>query len=192
MRKKGPATVRPGRWFVLWITLAFAASGEPARGQEIESGYNPDFPLAELKTFNFFSQKQRGKQDDLAEDREAERQIRESLAEQLRLKGFELSSNPHFVIAFYAKAVTRTRFQANAYGAWDSTLATISPENYEVGTLVVDFVNLQAQKAVWRGVATKSIRSDDPESNAKLIRKASEKLINRFLKDGKKQAKRRK
>ena len=86
------------------IALAFVCTWCAfwAQAQQIETGYDESFPLAELKTFNFFPQ-ERSKPDELANHPETEQFIKDSLIQQLRSIGLELSdTHPDLLVAFYA------------------------------------------------------------------------------------------
>ena len=93
------------------------------------------------------------------------------------------NTNPDFLVAFYAKSVAQTRWRTAGYGGQFGATA----ETYEVGTLVVDVVSRRDGRAVWRGVATKTLSSK--KRNEKAIREACAKLAKQFKKDTEKQMK---
>ena len=174
--------VKTGVLLPLAITLALCL---PATAQKIATGYAEEFPIGELKTFQFLKQ-ERKSPDGLAEDPESEQFIRERLAEELVAAGLRpVESNPDFAIAFYAKTYLRTSYRVLNYKTYDSDLA-LGQDHYDMGTLVVDFVSVKNNQAVWRGRADKAIN----QKNApKVIRQVAAKLVKQFQKDAKRQAK---
>lgn len=157
----------------------------PATAQKIATGYAEGFPIGELKTFQFLKQ-ERKSPDGLADDPESEQFIRERLGEELIAAGLRpVEANPDFVIAFYAKTYLRTSYRVLNYKTYDSDLA-LSEDHYDMGTLVVDFISVQHNQAVWRGRADKAVN----QKNApKVVRQVAKKLVKQFQKDAKQQAK---
>lgn len=65
------------------------------------------------------------------------------------------------------------------YGMWQGAPRNYTDvSQYTQGTLILDFVDTKTQKLVFRGVATGTV--SDPESNAKRIREAVEKIVHDF------------
>lgn len=65
------------------------------------------------------------------------------------------------------------------YGMWQGAPRTYTDvSQYTEGTLILDFVDTKTQKLVFRGIGTGTI--SDPETNAKRIREAVEKIVKDF------------
>jgi len=186
MVKMGSIEEIVARIQTLLITFLFVSlshSSGVALAQRIETGLDSSFPLSTLQTFDFLKQ-ERQSPDELATDADAESLIRENLASQLSTIGKrKTNTNPDFLVAFYAKSVAQTRWRTAGYGGQFGATA----ETYEVGTLVVDVVSRRDGRAVWRGVATKTLSSK--KRNEKAIRETCAKLARQFKKDTEKQMK---
>ena len=154
---------------------------------DVQTGFDPKFPLSQLKSFNFAKQ-DRKPPDGLATNSRMENLIRENLESQFSAIGMQKSdTEPDFLFAYYAKSVLRTRWQTPGYrGSWSSGNA--SPMGYEVGTLVVDIVDRKSNQVVWRGIATKTLSPNQEKAN-QAIREASMKLARKFKKSADKQTK---
>ncbi len=86
-----------------FVVLALVSTSCALWAQQIETGYDDSFPLAELNTLNLFQQ-ERSKPDELANHPETEKLIKENLIQQLRSIGLDLSdTRPDLLVAFYAK-----------------------------------------------------------------------------------------
>jgi hypothetical protein len=57
--------------------------------------------------------------------------------------------------------------------------ATTTVDTYQVGTLVVDIFDSQTKAAIWRGTSSKTL-SDNPQTNAKNLNKAVDKMFKNF------------
>ena len=65
------------------------------------------------------------------------------------------------------------------YGMWSGAPRYYTDvSQYTEGTLMLDFVDAKTQKLVFRGIATGTV--SDPETNAKRIREAVEKIVQDF------------
>lgn len=67
------------------------------------------------------------------------------------------------------------------YGLWASAPVIYDVSEYTEGTLILDFVDSKTQKLVFRGIAKGTV-SDQPETNAKRVREAVEKIVQKFPK----------
>lgn len=154
---------------------------------DVQTGFDPKFPLSQLKSFNFAIQDRKAP-DGLATNTRIENLIRENLEVQFSAIGIQkASAEPDFLFAFYAKSVLRTRWQTPSGGGPISS-GNAAPEGYEVGTLVVDIVDRKSSQVVWRGIATKTLSTNQDKAN-QAIREACIKLAKKFKKDAGKQAK---
>ena len=167
------------------IFLLFHSNQTPA--QEIQTAFDSNIPLSQLKSFNFVIQ-ERKSPDGLATNPEMEKLIRENLESQFLAVGMNKSeTQPDVLVAFYAKSVVQTRWQTPSYVGTGRS-GNAAPEAYQVGTLVVNMVLPKSNRAVWRGVATKPL-SSNKEKTAHTVREACEKLAKQFRKDAEKQLK---
>jgi len=183
-----PATINRTRNLILAVLLTwFLLPASRTLALEVQTAFDPKFPLFQLKSFSFAKQ-ERKLPDGLATSPGTESLIRESLEFQFSAMGMhKVSTEPDFLFVFYAKSVLRTRWQTPGYGGPGSS-GNASPMGYEVGTLVVDIVDRRSNQVVWRGIATKSYDPNQPNSN-RSIRDACMKLAKQFKKDTFKQTK---
>lgn len=172
----------------LRVLLLVAAFAVILPAQKIATGYVEDFAIGGIKTFGFMKQ-DRQKPDELAEDVETAEFIKTELVQALSNAGLTpAAENPDFVIAFYAKTYVRSSYRVAGFKTAGSELA-LSQDNHDMGVLIVDFVSLDRQQAIWRGRADKAIN----QKNApKVITKVCQKLVRQFQKDIKAQTKSRK
>lgn len=96
----------------------------------------------------------------------------------------ERNQGPDAIVLYRAGAIEQkqARVWGTGYGpAWrfGGGTAQVDLNTIQVGQLVVDILDAQTQKLVWRGRASDTV-SDKPEKNEKKINKAAEKLFKKF------------
>jgi hypothetical protein len=188
MSAKMPSAIHRIRNSILVALLIwFLPSATKTLALDVQTAFDPKFPLSRLKSFSFASQA-RMPPDGLVTNPATENRIRESLESQFSAIGMQKTDiEPDFLFAFYAKSVLRTRWQSPSYGGPGSS-GNAAPMGYEVGTLVVDIVDPKSSHVVWRGIATKALGPSNGKANH-VVLEACLKLARRFKKDADKQAK---
>lgn len=81
-------------------------------------------------------------------------------------------------VAVYQSGYRGIPYGYGRYRMWTSAPVYTDVHQYTEGTLIVDFVDTKTQKLVFRGVATGTL--GDPETNAKKIKEAVEKIVGDF------------
>lgn len=156
-----------------------------ACGQTVRSSYDKDYNLSRLKTYDYKAQ-ERDAADPLATSTLADQQIKDALEDALHANFYQQASSgaPDFLVAYHVttKDVTGTRVIRRGLPGPRATLLT---ENYVQGTLVVDFIDPQTRKLVWRGVASGLVGREtvDPQVAEEKIKAAARLLLNQFHKD---------
>ncbi|MEW6209605.1 MAG: DUF4136 domain-containing protein [Acidobacteriota bacterium] len=158
---------------VLMLWASFAC------GQSVRSSYDKDCNLSRLKTYNY-KVEERDKADPLATDTLMDQKIRDALEDALRANFYHQSSSPDFLISYRvaAKDMTAERRALRARG-------NMRMENYVQGTLIVDFIDAETGKLIWRGVASGIVGRDmvDFKVAEEKIEAASRWLLDLFRKD---------
>jgi hypothetical protein len=122
------------------------------------------------------------------------KRIRDAVRNQLESKGYtQTPDNPDFQIAMHLSKQEKTQLRevtdwgyTNTFGRrinWGDNTSTrrIYVNEYEEGTLILDFVDAQSKELSWRGVAKAEIRNyKNPEKREKRINAAVQKILNKF------------
>ncbi len=152
-----------------------------ASAQTVQSDYDKSFRFSELKTFSFATQR-RGATDPLAADSLNDGRIRTGLESQLTASGFRMETErPDFVIAYYVTTKNKLNVQDYGYGPprWFGS-RDIRVNQYQEGTLMVDFIDTKNNQVIWRGRASGTLEMKGVD---KKISKSVEKLIKQYIKD---------
>ena len=149
-----------------------------AMAQSVQTDYDRNFNLANLKSYSFYQQ-ERGPRDPLAASPINDRRIHDALNAQLKANGLNESDNPDFQIGYFVSTKTGLDIQDNRYG-WFQRRGSVNVEQVTEGTLVVVFVDAKTKQEVWRGYATGTI---NPKNLNEDVNKAVTKLVQKFKKN---------
>lgn len=156
----------------------------------VNHSYDRAFDFNAVKTFEFLPRPANAKEENTL----TVKNIRNAITRELRAKGLSESQNADLQIALHGSRKTEVSVQewGYAYGDryyYDSFGRTyrgyVGPDyyryqkgaqvyEYDVGTLIVDFIDAKTKELVWRGSATDVI--EEPIS-AKTIDEAVHKLL---------------
>lgn len=148
-------------------------------GISTNADYDPGFDFSTLKTFGFLPVPSDAGLDQLSADK-----VGNALKTQLTAKGYTDSKDADFGIAMHfgkqqKTDVTSWGYGWGGWGMWGG--GNIDVNQYEEGTLIVDFVSMKDKKMIWRGTA-KGALADNPnvEQKTKSINDAVAKMLAGF------------
>lgn len=170
------------------LLLGACASGPPKPTVDFKSDY--DFhPVRKIAFFDESGQVSGDNPVQLS-DMQIDR-VDEALAFALRNKGFDVVQDPaeadllvSWHLATQAKTDVRTyetpsysggagygRYggynRYSRYNCWNCTNTEVRVDNYTQGTFIVDMIDPQLQKSVWRGVTQSKLKGQADEDQAK-------------------------
>jgi hypothetical protein len=122
-------------------------------------------------------------------DQILDQNIRASLDRSLQKSGFKQATNgvpPDFLVKYAVTTHEKTEEVPGSAGMgypmgpyWGGYMAVPpSIETYEMGSLVVDFIDARSRTPFWRGVATTEIDSNKDETNK--LEKATQKIATKY------------
>jgi hypothetical protein len=171
------------------ILLAVAILPAATMAQKIRVDYEHGNDFTKYKTYKWVKIKESPDVNQIVDQR-----IIGAIDAAMTKEGFTKSeSNPDLFIGYQA-ILTRqqqlTTFTNGAgpgwgygarwgYGWGASSISTTTSDTINSGTLVVDLMDPQQQKLVFRGIGTDTL-SDKPEKNAKKIDKAVTKIFEKY------------
>ena len=159
------------------MLAAFASL--PAAAQKVETDYDHSVNFSQFHTYSWGHVH--------SSDPFAEPRIREDVDRILQARGWqEVPAGGDVTLT--AIAVKRNRAEYDTFyeglgpgwrwHGWGG-IATSSVETVPVGTLVVDIYETGTHHLVWRGIAHDTL-SDNPNTNAKKLEKAIDKMFRKF------------
>jgi hypothetical protein len=152
--------------------------GAAVMAQSVQTDYDHNFKLANLKSYGFYQQ-ERGPRDPLAASPINDRRIHDALIGQLNANGLVSSDTPDFLISYFVTTKAGLDIQDNRYG-WFQRRGSVNVEQVVEGTLVIVFVDSATKQEVWRGYATGTINQKNLNED---VNKAVTKLVQKFKKN---------
>jgi len=166
-----------------WFALSLAVIVLPiASAQDVKTNFNPAQNLSALKTYSFAPL---SPSDPLSSHPDTAQKVKADLSAQLQQIGLqENSAHPDFLVTYSASKHTYSSTYGSGASSWTSG-SEVWTSTYQVGMLVVDFLDPATQQPFWRGTAEKTIFGGDFK---KYVPKGVEKLVQAFRDDRQKQS----
>ena len=164
--------------------MVFGHSCSPIRS--VSYDYDRRVDLAELRTYNWLPI------PDKVEDAEAlmRKRIKRAVDSSLESRGLRITNeDPDFLIAMAYGQVEKASIRdwGYPYGSrsrdyfWPDYRVNISAYYYDEGTLVLDFLDGNSRKQIWRGIAKGFLgRNQTPEKLDKIVNEAVERMLSNF------------
>jgi hypothetical protein len=156
--------------------------GSSAYGQSISSTYDKDYHLSSLKTYEYKTE-ERENTDPLATDTLMDRQIKDALEDALHSYAIhQASGEPDFLISYHIATKDVAGGRRLPFRGLPGPGGNLRIENYVQGTLVVDFIDPQTKRLIWRGVASAIVGRGavDFKVAEEKIKAACKALVERF------------
>jgi len=133
-----------------------------------------------LKTFDWMQATEKPGANSLIIQR-----VKNAVNAELQAKGLTMTSNnPDFLIAEYHGKKDQVQISDWGYGRshrYGYSPVGVSVYEFEEGSLILDFVDPQTRKLIWRGSAKAQIDSvDTPEKKEKLINAAVNEILKKY------------
>lgn len=167
---------------ILFLIPLYLLSG--CSSIQVQTDYDPNIDLKPLDTFIVLEDTQENR-DTLTQDR-----VTLALQEVLLSKNYIEASKKeaNFYVIYHINVQDKTRLDTDyqriglyPYGYGGTMIATTREVNYEEGRLIIDIMNPNTKKIIWRGMAVDRIKSfDSPEKRSEYIKKVVQKILEKF------------
>lgn len=156
--------------FTVLVAAIFTAACSSIK---VDYDYDPDVDFSEYKTFRWYQ----GKPvpgDELVMYPNIRKRFIQTTTEQLSTKGLSLVESTGADIVAVIHAAKQDRMQMTEFGGyswydpwWGPYSGRVDVSYYEAGTVVIDLVEAESKKLVWRGLATGIIQRHDSPAKMK-------------------------
>jgi hypothetical protein len=151
----------------------------------VNQDYDPAYDFNKLKSYGFIPISSEAGIDQINADR-----LSAAIKSNLGAKGYTLSEKADFGVALYFTKSTKTDIQSTGgygygygygYRGYGGMGGTTYVNQYDEGTLVIDFIDVAENKLVWRGVGT-GILDETPsvEERTEKINNAVTQILDQF------------
>jgi hypothetical protein len=176
--------MRNRRFYALTISAALSACATMA----IITEHDPNAPLQAMRTYHWAQEHPLGVDDPRIDTARVHRAIRDAIDTVLQDGGYEpRTTNPDFVVDYHAVVEHRmVEALARIHPGDETELVSVGPEEeygreYDEGSLIVDFLDPETKRVVWRGLARDEVNWRlTPDEIDERIRKAVQKILSRF------------
>jgi hypothetical protein len=164
------------RAFVLLAALLAAS----AASADVDVDFDREAEFSAYRTYGW-------QEGTPARNEEVEATIRRAVDRELRAHGLrpvEPDVRPDLWVATHASSEEKTFVNPYTFGSGWANPARgkkghVEQDRLEVGTLIVDLVDAEAARVVWRGVATEAI-SSNPKKISKKVDKVTRKMFRSY------------
>jgi hypothetical protein len=177
----------------IFLILCVTVFGAACASMTVNYDYDQRVNFATLKTFNWLPSPA-----DTQVNQLTIRNIEFAVDKQLQAKGLQMSSeNPDFLVSVHVTQQRKVDVEQWGYAYGNGNFFyggryrrfAGTPSNYEfrrgtdtyvydIGTLIIDFVNPRTRELMWRGTATAEIDPSAPQID--LVNKAVAKVLENF------------
>ncbi len=169
-------------FFILFL-MGFVVSCSTIYGVQYDYDKQADFES--LKTYDWMTVPEKANINSLNVER-----VKKAVNAELQAKGLMMTSNnPDFLIAEHLGKkdkvqVTNWGYDYNRFdrywGEYPGPVG-VSIQEYEEGSLILDFVDAKSKKMIWRGIAKAVVNNVDTlEKKEKLINEAVHEILKNF------------
>jgi hypothetical protein len=191
--RRGHDERRAGPLSSALLAGALAAGG--CSSMDVTSDFDPAADFRRYRTWDWMPDVGMPGSDSGVTDAMVRGQFQSAVADELLRRGFQLSlDDPDFRVAYHASLETKLRMTVvNEYygydylGSYGSTWGPAKqgqaalPEDYEQGTLLLDIVDAETRRLVWRGTVQAQVYRDlDAKKREERIREAVKKALAQF------------
>lgn len=148
--------------------------------------YDKEYDFSTFKTYDWMTTPQSVRTDEFLLKR-----VKSALSRELSAKRTTLApENPDFLVALHGSRESKVQVTdwGYSYGRFGGPIGVprIDVNQYEQGTLIVDFVEAKTKQMVWRGIASRVLEPDlAPEDKERLINEAVTEMMKNFPPDQK-------
>jgi len=138
---------------------------------DVRTVRSPDANLEALHTFNVLpnpdprSPDAQPPNDPMLVNSITNRALRADLVKGFEDRGYGLSDNPNFVVAYYASATNMldVTYWDYGYGFYDGWGYDPTSTQYTQGTVIIDVLDPTTKELLWRGQGIASVSDDEPQ-----------------------------
>ena len=152
---------------------------------DVQYDYDQQTDFSSLRAYDWLPTPEGADIDDISVER-----VKKAVNAALKAKGFSLAPQaPDFLIAEHMGREEKVQINNWGYaygpytGYWGGYWGNggVSEYRYEEGTLILDFVDADTNKLIWRGAAKAEVdRVNTPEKRDALVAEAVEKILKHF------------
>lgn len=180
-------------------TLLMIAIIGACSGIQVNQDYEPTTDFGRYRTFAWAPDPSPGSGHVLIDSPLMDRRIRAAIETTLTARGYPQveTGRPDFFVTY--QLVVRTRIEVNTFGpafgwggypyghwgypypSWGGIDYTTFVDQYDVGTLIIDFTDAETQQLFWRGIGSRRVSQQaTPEKTTAMINQTVSEILAQY------------
>jgi hypothetical protein len=170
--------------------LALTALVSACTSVPVQQDYDPSFDFSVLGSYAWFDSKADPEKVDLNNNQLVSQRIVRAVDQKMASKGYRLTTpdQASFLISHHIAVDKQLRIDTTNWGygygyyGWGGGYSDTRVRQYDVGTLILDFITPGDQKdLLWRGTGSSNIQdSRTPEERERVIQKVVDAILDQF------------
>lgn len=167
--------------FALFVCLSGCATFR------VQTDYDPAVDFARLRTYAWQARAPRTDADPRVHNDLLDGRVRAAVDRVLQARGYQPAgdADADFRVAYIVTIEPRTDIHtipvSYGWGWWGVMATETYVDQYEQGTLLLDVIDTDSNKLIWRGSAAARVVEDrTPEQRTQRVNEAVEKILERF------------
>ena len=161
-------------------------------GVRVSQDYEVQTAFTSYKTFNFDDTRRFETETSVVTNPLVIKRIRQAIEKSLFEKGYATAAVEHsdFLVVYHWSTIEKIEIDYSGDGWFGFRYPGDSPfettvQQYDEGTITIDFIDPKANKRFWRGTGTRRVNySSSPQKSAEYFKKWVSKIINQYPPDG--------
>ncbi len=160
-------------------TMILCSAAAVAVGQAVSVNYNQNQSFSQFHTYAWGSENANKVQNSILA--QAAVQDVDAALQGKGLQKVEESQKPDLLVTANGGMKEQTSYTAMGMRGWGGGMATVTPQQNVIGTLIVDLYDSKSQSLVWRGIAQNTLNNNGSK-NQQLVQKAVTKMFKQWPK----------
>ncbi len=163
----------------LCCAILFCAMATMALGQTVSVNYNHNQPFTAYHTYAWGSNNANQVKNSILA--QAAMQDIDAALQAKGLQKVEENQTPDLLVTVSGGMQQQTTYTAMGMRGWGGGMATVTPQQNVIGTMIVDLYDAKTQSLVWRGIGQNTL-SNNGGKNQQTVQKAVTKMFKQWPK----------
>lgn len=191
--KKVPCRLRRATMLLMWAVAAACS------GIQVSQDYDPATDFSRYRTFAWAPEPAPKSGDALIDSPLMDRRIRAAIEQTLKSRGFEAAAGGRADFLITYQLVVRNQIEVTTVGPafgwgaypyaywgypypyWGGIDYTTFINQYQEGTLIIDFTDPETEKLFWRGIGSRRVsQQSTPEKTTAKVNRAVAEILAQF------------
>ncbi len=163
----------------LCCAMLLSATSTIVLGQTVSVNYNHNQPFTSYHTYAWGSNNANQVKNSILA--QAAMQDVDAALQAKGLQKVEENQTPDLLVTVSGGMQQQTTYTAMGMRGWGGGMATVTPQQNVIGTLIVDLYDAKSQSLVWRGIGQNTL-SNNGGKNQQTVQKAVTKMFKQWPK----------